>query len=327
MNCKIYEYEISHNLFLQKNFHSYSNVFLFTNKCLSVSVFFNFFLPLLAGVDKDIFLRATISGLIADYVNSLSKWVLAEPRPHWWARGEHRRLRLEQYDGTCECTPGSPSSEAMVTAAVLFVVLSGLIERFQHQITPCWKKFIWMTYVLLLMLQMISQLFLGVHFLHQCLLGSITGAIIGSFLSSPRIFEEICKISKLKSCSLIVGIFLIICGSYWIQDHYGVDPNWSTRLAFLYCENANAINPEYLIMYFLMRNLGIFIGILSFAPLNYCRPFISNSCTSATTNIGKMIIGSILMRYIPRHFGVYNFYGLTVAFYAIYYFILYKNFR
>ncbi|XP_055704553.1 glucose-6-phosphatase catalytic subunit 1 [Phlebotomus papatasi] len=323
MDCKIYKYEIPQIVFLQNMLHSYPRVFLFINYLLNSETLFNILIPILSGLDKDIFLRTIIGGLLADFLNSHLKWLLAEPRPHWWVLGESRRPRLVQYEGTCECTPGSPSGEAMVTAAVFFILISRLLGKFEYHVTKCWKKVIWMAYAAILILLTVSQIFLGVHFPHQCIFGVIAGLIIGGILSIPRVMDKIYSLSKIKCFTIICMMFLCDCATYMMQIYLGVDPNWSTRLAFKYCENAKAILPESLIMYSLIRNLGIFVGILSFAPLNVCRPCVSDSCKLFLRSILKIILGMLGHHYIPRHYGVYIFYGSTVSFYAVYYFILY----
>ncbi|XP_059615287.1 glucose-6-phosphatase catalytic subunit 1 [Phlebotomus argentipes] len=324
--CQIYQYEISQNVFLQSNLQNHSKFFLFLNDALNPSIFFNFLLPIVSGMDKDVFLRMTLGGLVADYCSLLMKWFLSEPRPHWWIHeNDGKRLRLQQFDGTCECTPGSPSSEIMITAALFFILISSLEKR--CSLTKCCNRLLWTSFVALMILQTIGQMFLGLHFLHQCILGAIAGTIIGCIFSSPKFIDSVFNLSRYKSSLLVIGMFATDCVTYSLLEFFGVDPNWSTRMSFMYCENSDAILPESLIIYSLMRNLGIFIGLTAFVPLSNCRPCVVDCCVSSLYTIAKITVGLLIFHYMPRHQGVYIYYITTVTFYAMYYFLLYGIFK
>ncbi|GAB0086844.1 hypothetical protein DMENIID0001_010390 [Sergentomyia squamirostris] len=258
MDCEIYQYEINQIVFLQNNFKYFSKLFLLIHDCLNAKILFNILIPLLSGLDKEIFLRTTFGALVADYLNSLFRWYFAEVRPHWW-NGEAKKVRIMQFEGTCECTPGCPSSETMILAAVLFILLSSFMKKFPQRFTSCCRTYLWMAYVSALILVSLAQVFLGVHFLHQCILGAVAGILIGSLLSSNKFTDWFLNLSKMGFHSLIISMFVSDVCSYWVQRFFGIDPNWSTKEAFKWCENSNAILPESLIMYSLMRNLGMFI--------------------------------------------------------------------
>lgn len=66
--------------------------------------------------------------------------------------------------------------------------------------------------------------------------------------------------------ALAATLFTVAC--YWLQKACGIDPQWSIKLAFKWCESPEHIHVATTPMFCLVRDCGIFFGIALAAPLN-----------------------------------------------------------
>jgi glucose-6-phosphatase len=80
----------------------------------------------------------------------------------------------------------------------------------------------------------LSRLYLGCHFLHQCVVGLLLGVLVGLLVLRPK-FNALIFSIKNRQITLISAIFVFGALSvYWVQKMFNVDPLWSIKLVSKY---------------------------------------------------------------------------------------------
>ena len=134
---------------------------------------FSVFFPLLLGIRWDAGVRLVGSLVISQWGSQVMKWVMHGERPYWW----FHQSRMYPYDMdiiqthiTCETGPGMPSSHSQTTAIVWYA----LLDTWVHTQGGGWTlpSFLYWTIQLLIGL---SRSFVGAHFPHQCIAGTMLG--------------------------------------------------------------------------------------------------------------------------------------------------------
>ncbi|CAG2062961.1 unnamed protein product, partial [Timema podura] len=129
-----------------------------------------------------------VATVVAEWSNTLLKWLLMEDRPFWWVRetdvygkGDLARFpKLRQTPLTCETGPGSPSGHVMGYGAVAYCLVVWFIKMFvknNKKLSASTKSRVivsaWILYGVTIVLVALSRLYVATHFPHQCLLGAL----------------------------------------------------------------------------------------------------------------------------------------------------------
>ncbi len=127
---------------------------------LGEEIFFLLLLPLIYWCyDQKMGLRIGIALLTASALNNAFKLILHTPRPYWYS-ARVKPLSLES-------SFGAPSGHSQVSAAVWSIGAYHLR-----------KKTAWYAAILIIFFIGLSRLYLGVHFVHDVLLGWLLGGLI-----------------------------------------------------------------------------------------------------------------------------------------------------
>lgn len=143
--------------------------------------FFFLVLPLIYwSVDAGLGLRVAFILATSNYLNSIIKLILVSPRPYWVS------ARVEPL--SIESSFGTPSGHAQNAAAGWGIMAAGVNRR--------WA---WIAALALAFFIGVSRLYLGMHFVHDVLLGWLIGlAILFAFL---RLWDPVVAWLKTKTLS------------------------------------------------------------------------------------------------------------------------------
>ncbi|NXK84105.1 G6PC3 phosphatase, partial [Amazona guildingii] len=116
------------------------------------------------------------AALLAEWLNTVLKWLLFGERPFWWVHesgmAAREPLALRQFPVSCESGPGSPSGHCMVTGAALWPLVAALSARCR---SPALRTLPFAAYILLLAAVALSRVFVLAHFPHQVVTGTMAG--------------------------------------------------------------------------------------------------------------------------------------------------------
>ena len=85
-------------------------------------------------------------------------------------------------------------------------------------------------FVIVLVLLTISRMYFATHFLHQCLLGVLTGISIAKYLVSDNYTSELGKRDKKFWFQVWLSMIVVVLMLYWIPKLMDVDPMLSVKL-------------------------------------------------------------------------------------------------
>lgn len=161
--------------------------------------FFFLVLPLIYwSLDAGLGLKVALILTTSSYLNSILKLLFATPRPYWVSSG------VQPY--SVETTFGTPSGHAQNAAALWGIMAAGVNRR--------WA---WIATLGLVFLIGFSRAYLGMHFVHDVVLGWLIGlAILFAFL---RLWDPVAAWLKTKTLAQQV---LIAFGVSWLMIVVGV---------------------------------------------------------------------------------------------------------
>ncbi|XP_044738737.1 glucose-6-phosphatase catalytic subunit 1 [Chrysoperla carnea] len=254
--------------------------------------------PILAAFDTKLAGEVFFSGIVADWINAILKWIFMEDRPYWWVHetdvyGKLTRPEIKQTSVTCETGPGFPSGHLMSTASVLFA-----ITLFSAKKKPRLSYILWTLYLVALIAVSLSRMFVAAHFPHQCVVGAFLGYIVARSLSDcGGYFSKWKQCSRIKMLAITSTMLGITFGVYWAQKGLGFDPQWSVKLAFKWCQKPENIHVSSTPIYSLVRLLGSAYGIAMVSPINIrIRP----EGISPTIGIAVTLFCCGVLRYIEQ---------------------------
>ncbi|KAJ9598666.1 hypothetical protein L9F63_010681, partial [Diploptera punctata] len=204
-----------------------------------------------------------------------------DDRPFWWVQEtsiykKGFRPVLRQTPLTCETGPGSPSGHVQGLSSVLYVVLKHVVDSYvipNEKLSDCKKLTLkcifWTLYMVLVVLVGMSRLYTATHFPHQTLLGFFAGIVTAIlFVNQGRYTLTHYWHTASRPKMFLIGILMIgiSFGAYWLQRLLGVDPQWSVRLAFKWCEHAEWIHVSTTPLFSLVRCCGSMFGLALSAP-------------------------------------------------------------
>ncbi|XP_005992263.2 glucose-6-phosphatase 3 [Latimeria chalumnae] len=148
---------------------------------------FHIYFPVVYFSDGQAGISVLWSGVVAEWLNLVLKWLLLGERPYWWIHesgfyGEELPP-VHQFFLTCETGPGSPSGHTMVTAAAGWAMMSTLSAFLYSQTKSSIAKIVpFIFYFLMVAAVAVSRIFILAHFPHQVVAGGLTGALLGFWL-------------------------------------------------------------------------------------------------------------------------------------------------
>lgn len=177
--------------------------------------FFFLVLPLVYwSIDAGVGLRIAFILTTSNYLNAIVKMLFAAPRPYW--------VSAQVEPLSVEYTFGIPSGHAQNSAAIWGTVAAGINKR--------WA---WVAAILLTFFIGLSRLYLGVHFLHDVLLGWLLGILL--LFAFLRFWDPVAAWLKGKTMSqqvmiaFVVSLLMIAIGflSYLPLNAYVFPVEWT----------------------------------------------------------------------------------------------------
>ncbi|CAH1401591.1 unnamed protein product [Nezara viridula] len=277
---------ISHNFLLYQanfildiqNIFGENNDFLrkvskYSDPSYAISILF----PVFCSLDTKVGFYVLLVSSVTEWANILLKWFLAENRPYWWVAEAKVHVPLRQTDITCETGAGSPSGHVMGAAALSYVFLRWLTCWMSEIVPPNKKRFrnavrifLWMVYLIIVCLVTLSRVNIAAHFIHQCLLGAIIGLLISMLLVKDAKWTLCRKFFSLSKWKMILLAFLgtsVAVACYFLHQVLGLDPGWSIKLAFKWCERPHLISVNTTPLYSIVRDCGCFFAMAIASPV------------------------------------------------------------
>jgi membrane-associated phospholipid phosphatase len=186
---------------------------------LGTQEFFIFVLPAVYWcIDAALGVRIGFILLLSNAFNESAKLALHEPRPYW--------ISTQIKALTADASFGAPSGHAQIAAGVWGVLAAGVRRRWAAAAA-----------VILIFLIGLSRIYLGVHFLHDALLGWLLGGItlwifLAAWEPAARWLSKRTLWQKLASGFLASALLLIAGGGLVSarRDH-GVPEIWTANAA------------------------------------------------------------------------------------------------
>ncbi|XP_053555535.1 glucose-6-phosphatase catalytic subunit 1 [Bombina bombina] len=259
--------EINIIKYLQDNFMSFQDWFVFVSFAADLRNTFFFFFPIWFHLCESVGIKLIWVAVIGDWLNLVFKWILFGQRPYWWVHetsfyGNFSAPVIQQFPVTCETGPGSPSGHAMGSSSVYYVmacaVFSLLIQNQTHFKSRCQRWILWAVFWGVQINVCLSRVFVAAHFPHQVIAGVISGILVA------EIFNHVQSIYKASLRTYIYTtcfLFFFALGFYLILKAVDVDLLWTMEKAKRWCAKPEWIHIETTPFAGLIRNLGIFLGL------------------------------------------------------------------
>ncbi|KAL9876213.1 glucose-6-Phosphatase isoform 1-T1 [Glossina fuscipes fuscipes] len=295
----VQEHEICLHNMLQKYFRRAELLFLTLNKWMEPSRVLDILVPLVGAFNHQLFVRLVCSLSIINTSVSLIKWCCPEYRPYWWLKefkAVHHFDDLQQYPSTCETSAGFPSAHSTVFTVFVHLFLGPSMSYISHQFKMdqrCLKlisSFLWIVFSSLMWL---SRMYLLAEFLHQCILGSLIAFLFLHFFNRHSSFFY-----ALNRRWLVTGV--LCCSSIPVTAYFSmlsmhVDPHWSVRMAFKWCQEPSNLCHETSPVFSLGRDFGYLMGVALSAPL-----FKRHECSNSRIKRLPLMISVEIINYWAR---------------------------
>ncbi|NXD18565.1 G6PC3 phosphatase, partial [Nothocercus nigrocapillus] len=183
--------------------------------------------PLAYFLDRDVGVSVLWVGLLAEWLNVVSKWFLFGERPFWWVHEsrlfEEQPVSVQQFPVSCETGPGHPSGHCMITGAALWpfvTALTALASR--HSTSTAVRLSPFAAYALLLLAVGLSRVFVLAHFPHQVVGGILAGAALGWSLQARAPAARSLRFFACTSLALLLGAVAL----HRAMTAAGLDIDW-----------------------------------------------------------------------------------------------------
>ncbi|CAG4964045.1 unnamed protein product [Colias eurytheme] len=293
--------------------------------------------PVVSFIDSVFASQLLLVTSFGGWLNCVMKWWLLEDRPYWWVRETDYyngtiRPKLTQTIQTCETGPGSPSGHTSMAASVLVLGVMWMSHVFNDRKwnTSLWKWTIYPVFASQLFSVMLSRMYIATHFPHQCLLGAAVGAFIAPalciYVSDPYIWQYGPYVNYTTERAIkwhVFGSLVAIAISvvtYYSLVLCNVDPHFTVKLAFKWCENPDYIHVSTTPMFALVQCTGTLLGWALFVTPSVARFRHDTYKRSFIIAAFKTIVITYSLHYlegeIPRD-SVFKFYALNFVLNAV----------
>ncbi|KAM9296224.1 glucose-6-phosphatase catalytic subunit 1-like [Gastrophryne carolinensis] len=252
--------------FLQQNFMSFQDWFIFVSHAAELKSTFYIFFPIWFHICESVGTKLIWVAVIGDWLNLVFKWILFGQRPYWWVHetfyySDGLAPEIKQFPVTCETGPGSPSGHAMGSAAVGYVMvcaLQALAHNHSSLKTWCQRWVLWTVFWGIQINVCLSRVFVAAHFPHQVVSGIISGILVAKVFNHMQV---IYKLSLKEYIYTTMFLFFFATGFYLSLMVFDVDLLWTIDKAKHWCARVEWIHIDSTPFAGLIRNLGIFLGL------------------------------------------------------------------
>ncbi|XP_022817074.1 glucose-6-phosphatase 2 [Spodoptera litura] len=256
----------------------YDGFFELVNKVFDPEHMIDILFPLMTIIDSVFAAQLLLCLAFGGWLNAVMKWWFLEDRPYWWVREttfypSSSRPVLRQTLQTCETGPGSPSGHTSTAAMILILVLMWLSHVMYDRKQWCfwwWKSVMYPFCGLALISVILARIFIATHFPHQCLIGALVGAFVAPalciYISDPFIWRygihATYETRRAVAWHILGAVTTIIVAglTYLSLLWCGLDPQWTVKLAFRWCENPESIRVSTTPLYALVHATGSLLG-------------------------------------------------------------------
>ncbi|OWF54078.1 glucose-6-phosphatase 3-like isoform X2 [Mizuhopecten yessoensis] len=250
-------------VYIQKQFSNYSEWMLFLSKLGDPRYAFLIYFPVAFCLSRSRGTQVLWVACSAEWLNAVLKLILHGDRPYWWVgetykykeKAELETMLPTQYNLTCETGPGSPSGHAMVTSAVFFVLVKGILDsRQKHQ--RIMQAALWTSFAAIILAVDISRVFIATHFPHQVIMGTLIGIGIGAIINMD-------VVASLRSKHYLLGTMVAVGGcmlTYYALLSLGYDPLWSIPMAHKWCATSTWVHPDTSLFFAVIRDISCLAG-------------------------------------------------------------------
>ncbi|CAG9794219.1 unnamed protein product [Diatraea saccharalis] len=281
---QLYALGVSCIEFIQDWFADSEDYFEVVNNLSNPHYVLEYLFPLVSILDSVFASQLLLCMSFGGWLNAVMKWWLLEDRPYWWVREtsfyeSSHRPRLRQTGQTCETGPGNPSGHTTTAAAVLLLASMWIAHVMNDR--KCyvwwWKYISYPLFAAALGSVMLARMFIATHFPHQCILGALVGSFLAPalciYVSDPYIWgygKHSARDTKraiywhVFSAVVTILISVVTYGSLVLCD---MDPQWTVKLAFRWCEYPDSIRVSTTPMFALVQSTASLLGwALSVTP-------------------------------------------------------------
>ncbi|XP_019361093.1 PREDICTED: glucose-6-phosphatase-like [Gavialis gangeticus] len=264
----LHSFGVQMTLYLQKNYQSSQDWFLFISFAADLKTTFFIFFPICFHLCEPVGIRLLWVAVVGDWLNLVFKWILFGQRPYWWVHetsyyGNTSTPVIQQYLLTCETGPGSPSGHAMGSAGICYVMVTALLHAWLQCLQSSFQKrclrwALWTAFWGVQVCVCLSRIFLAAHFPHQVIAGIISGmAVAEAFQHIHSIYNA----SLRRYLGTTLFLFSFALGFYLLLKVLGVDLLWTLEKAKRWCDQPEWVHIDTTPFAGLLRNLGILFGL------------------------------------------------------------------
>ncbi|XP_071103730.1 glucose-6-phosphatase catalytic subunit 1-like [Haliotis cracherodii] len=246
---------------LQHWFQNQSEFMLFLSHVGDPHNAFLIYFPLAYFLRQSVGRRVVWVAAIAEWLNAVFKLILHGERPYWWAQESTAytnatRPQLQQFRLTCETGPGSPSGHAMVTSAVLYILVSDYL--FHSKVKSVLMRILsWTLFCVVMLAVNLSRCYIATHFPHQVVAGVIVGVSIGQIFNSFST-ETLTFKHYLAAAGIFITTTLMTFG---VIQAVGLDAMWSVSKVQQWCARAEWVYLDTTLFYSVTRDASSLFGL------------------------------------------------------------------
>ncbi|KAM3923033.1 glucose-6-phosphatase catalytic subunit 1-like [Leptodactylus fuscus] len=252
--------------YLQENFISFQDWFVFVSHAADLRNTFHIFFPIWFHLSESVGIKLIWVAVVGDWLNLVLKWILFGQRPYWWVHetsyyGNALSPEIMQFPVTCETGPGSPSGHAMGSSSVYYVMTCAALSLLQNHTSfksRCQRWALWAFFWAVQVNVCLSRVFVAAHFPHQVIAGVISGIIVAKAFNHLQV---IYNLSLKKYIYTTLFFFLFALGFYLLLKTVHVDLLWTLDKAAHWCAKPEWIHIDSTPFAGLIRNLGMFLGL------------------------------------------------------------------
>ncbi|XP_075203722.1 glucose-6-phosphatase catalytic subunit 1-like isoform X3 [Anomaloglossus baeobatrachus] len=254
--------------YLQENFMTFQEWFVFVSHAADLRNTFHIFFPIWFHLCESVGIKLVWVAVVGDWLNLVFKWILFGQRPYWWIHetsyyGNASSPEIMQFPVTCETGPGSPSGHAMGSSSVYYVMTCAALSLLQGHTSfksrkKCHRWALWAFFWTVQVNVCISRVFVAAHFPHQVIAGVISGIVVAKAFNHLQI---IYSLNLKKYCYATLFLFSFALGFYLLLKLFDVDLLWTLDKASHWCSKSEWIHIDSTPFAGLIRNLGILLGL------------------------------------------------------------------